>query len=51
VAIGGIQPSNAADVAVTGVAGVAVVSAIGGANDPEGAARSLRQAIAKGRCG
>ncbi len=49
VAIGGIQAGNAAEVAAAGVAGVAVVSAICGADDPEGAARSLRQAVAAGR--
>ena len=48
VAIGGIQAGNVAEVAVTGVAGIAVVSAICGADDPEDAARSLRQAIAVG---
>lgn len=48
VAIGGIQADNAAEVAVSGVAGIAVVSAICGADDPEAAARSLRQAIAAG---
>ena len=49
VAIGGIHAGNVAEVAATGVAGVAVVSAICGADDPEDAARSLRQAIAAGR--
>jgi len=49
VAIGGIHAGNAAEVAATGVAGVAVVSAICGADDPEEVARSLRQAIAAGR--
>lgn len=49
VAIGGIHAGNAAEVAATGVAGVAVVSAICGADDPEDAARSLRLAIAAGR--
>ena len=48
VAIGGIQAGNAAEVAATGVAGIAVVSAICGADDPEGAARSLCRAIAAG---
>ncbi len=46
VAIGGIHAGNAAEVAAAGVAGVAVVSAICAADDPEGAARSLRAAIA-----
>jgi thiamine-phosphate pyrophosphorylase len=49
VAIGGIHAGNAAQVAATGVAGVAVVSAICAADDPEMAARFLRQAIAAGR--
>jgi thiamine-phosphate pyrophosphorylase len=40
VAIGGIGPTNAADVLTTGVAGIAVISAICGAESPhEGAAR------------
>jgi thiamine-phosphate pyrophosphorylase len=45
VAIGGIQESNATDVARCGVEGLAVVSAICGAQDPEAAARGLRRAI------
>jgi thiamine-phosphate pyrophosphorylase len=49
VAIGGIDADNAAAVAATGVAGVAVVSAICGAADPEAAARLLRRAIEAGR--
>jgi len=49
VAIGGIHAGNAAEVAATGVAGIAVVSAICGADDPEAAARSLRAAMAAGR--
>jgi thiamine-phosphate pyrophosphorylase len=49
VAIGGIDAGTAAQVAAAGVAGVAVVSAICAADDPEMAARSLRQAIAAGR--
>jgi thiamine-phosphate pyrophosphorylase len=44
VAIGGIDDSNAADVASCGVAGLAVVSAICAAPDPEAAARRIRQA-------
>ncbi len=42
VAIGGINTDNAADVMATGVAGIAVVSAIVSAEDPEAAARELR---------
>ena len=49
VAIGGIGAGNAAEVMATGVEGIAVVSAICGASDPEAAARDLRQAIAAGR--
>ena len=49
VAIGGIHAGNTAQVAATGVAGVAVVSAICGADDPEMVARALRQAIVAGR--
>lgn len=43
VAIGGITLANARDVYACGVAGIAVVSAIAGAEDPEGAARGLRE--------
>lgn len=49
VAIGGIGAGNAAEVMATGVAGIAVVSAICGAPDPQAAARALRRAIAAGR--
>jgi thiamine-phosphate pyrophosphorylase len=45
VAIGGIQAANAAEVMACGVQGVAVVSAICGAKDPEAAARALRRRI------
>lgn len=45
VAIGGIGLSNAAAVKRTGVEGIAVVSAICAAPDPEAAARALREAI------
>lgn len=41
VAIGGIHLGNAADVLATGVAGVAVVSAIVASNDPRAAASRL----------
>lgn len=41
VAIGGIQPDNAAAVWATGVAGLAVISALTEARDPEGTARAL----------
>ncbi len=43
VAIGGINAANAAEVLSTGVAGIAVVSAIIAADDPEMAARELKQ--------
>lgn len=42
VAIGGVGAANAADVRATGVAGIAVVSAICAAPDPEAAAAALR---------
>jgi thiamine-phosphate pyrophosphorylase len=45
VAIGGIDEANAGAVMATGVAGVAVVSAICAAGDPEAATRRLRAAI------
>jgi len=44
-AIGGIQAANAAEVMACGVQGVAVVSAICGARDPEAAARAFRRRI------
>src|SRR6516164_2071829 len=44
-AIGGIDVSNAAEVAAAGAPGVAVVRAIRDAADPEAAARELRQAL------
>lgn len=46
VAIGGIGPANAAQAIAAGADGVAVVSAICAAEDPEAAARALR-AIAR----
>ena len=51
VAIGGIGLSTAAAVVATGVEGIAVVSAICGAVDPEAAARDLRKAVDRGRRG
>jgi len=44
-AIGGIDLSNVAEVAATGAPGVAVVRAVRDADDPEAAARQLRQAL------
>lgn len=49
VAIGGIGTGNAADVVAAGAAGVSVISAICGADDPAGAARALRRAVHAGR--
>ena len=50
VAIGGIGLGNAAEVmAGSTIEGIAVVSAICGASDPEAAARGLRAEIDKGR--
>lgn len=45
LAIGGITATNAAEVLATGCAGIAVISAILKADDPERAARILRAAI------
>ncbi len=45
VAIGGVRAENAADCIRAGAVGVAVISAITQAPDPEGAARSLRRAV------
>ncbi len=45
VAIGGIKAANAPDVLATGVAGIAVVSAICSAENPEAAARELRRVV------
>lgn len=46
VAIGGINQSNAADIMQSGVDGIAVVSAICAADDPEKAAMALKAAMA-----
>jgi len=45
VAIGGIKAANARDVLEAGADGLAVVSAICSANNPEAAARDLRNAV------
>ena len=45
VAIGGIDRVHAAEVMTSGVEGIAVVSAICAADDPESAARALRAAM------
>ena len=49
VAIGGIDSSNADQVIEAGADGIAVVSAICAAPDPEAAARALRRAIDQAR--
>ncbi len=49
IAIGGIHPANAADVLKAGADGLAVVSAICSAADPESAARSMRDAVERHR--
>lgn len=49
VAIGGITAENAAAAVRAGAAGVAVISAVAGAEDPGAAARRLRRAVAAGR--
>ncbi len=45
VGIGGITPENAADVVSAGADGVAVISAITAADDPEAATRRLASAV------
>ena len=45
IGIGGITPQNAGSVVAAGACGVAVVSAISKATDPEQAARDLRAAV------
>lgn len=49
IAIGGINPSNAAQVLEAGADGLAVVSAICSAPDPENAARRLREIVDRHR--
>jgi thiamine-phosphate pyrophosphorylase len=48
-AIGGIDPSNAGEVAAAGARRVVVVRAIRDADDPEAAARALRSALGASR--
>ncbi|MGH7369988.1 MAG: thiamine phosphate synthase, partial [Candidatus Methylomirabilaceae bacterium] len=52
IAIGGIRPDNVGDVIRAGAAGVAVISAVAGADDIRAATRALLEAIrrAEGRC-
>ena len=45
LAVGGIDAGNVREVLKTGCAGVAVISAIGGARDPESEARRFREAL------
>jgi thiamine-phosphate pyrophosphorylase len=49
VGIGGITPDNAAAVIEAGAVGVAVISAVVGAEDPEEAARRLRAVVERTR--
>jgi thiamine-phosphate pyrophosphorylase len=49
VGIGGLNPTNAAAVIRAGCDGIAVVSAIMAAPDPEQAARDLRREVQRGR--
>ena len=49
VGIGGITPANATDVVAAGADGVAVISAITAADDPEAATRELAAAVERGR--
>jgi thiamine-phosphate pyrophosphorylase len=44
-AIGGIDRTNVADVVAAGARRIAVVRAIGDADDPEAAARELREVL------
>jgi thiamine-phosphate pyrophosphorylase len=49
VGIGGITPANATAVVDAGADGIAVISAITGADDPEAATQALAEAVAQGR--
>jgi thiamine-phosphate pyrophosphorylase len=51
VGIGGITAANAADVVAAGADGVAVITAITAADDPEAATRALGEAVERGRTG
>jgi len=51
VGIGGVTPERAPDVAAAGADGVAVISAITRADDPEAATRALGEAVAAGKRG
>lgn len=45
LAIGGIEPTNVREALATGAAGIAVISSVLAAPDPEAAARELRRAV------
>jgi thiamine-phosphate pyrophosphorylase len=50
IAVGGVAPENVGDLMAAGAVGVAVISALFGADDPTSAARALRAAVdASGR--
>ncbi|MCL9813958.1 thiamine phosphate synthase [Natranaeroarchaeum aerophilus] len=49
VGIGGVTPGRAADVVEAGADGVAVISAITAADDPEDATRALAEAVRSGK--
>jgi thiamine-phosphate pyrophosphorylase len=49
VGIGGVTADNAADVVAAGADGVAVITAITQADDPEAATRALGDAVAEGK--
>jgi thiamine-phosphate pyrophosphorylase len=49
VGIGGVTVENAADVVAAGADGVAVITAITAADDPEAATRALGEAVAEGK--
>jgi thiamine-phosphate pyrophosphorylase len=51
VGIGGVTTDNAAEVVGAGADGVAVISAITGADDPEAATRALGEAVEAGKRG
>ncbi len=51
VGIGSVDVSNAAEVLATGAAGVAVVSAVGAAEDPAEATRKLASAVSEWKAG
>jgi len=49
VGIGGVTPARASDVVAAGADGVAVITAITEADDPEAATRELASAVAEGK--